>query len=62
MKATCCILDLFAISVLLKRILKKFILYFSEFYPIFYEFLNLKQISRIFKWKNEFKKLKNQAR
>jgi hypothetical protein len=31
---------------LLKRITKKFSLYFFKFYSIFYGFLNLKQISR----------------
>jgi hypothetical protein len=33
---------------LLKWILKKFTLYFSKFYFIFYEFQKLKQISRNF--------------
>jgi hypothetical protein len=31
---------------LLKRITRKFSLYFFKFYSIFYGFLNLKQISR----------------
>jgi hypothetical protein len=34
---------------LLKTITRKFILYFSEFYFIFYEFCNLKWISLIWK-------------
>jgi hypothetical protein len=36
---------------LLNMILWKFILYFSEFYSIYYEFLNFTQISGILKWK-----------
>jgi hypothetical protein len=36
---------------LLNRILKNFILHFSEFYTIFYKYYNLKRIFGIFKEK-----------
>jgi hypothetical protein len=44
---------------LLRMIPRKFISYFSEFCPIYYEFLNLKWISRIFKQVNVFRKWKS---
>jgi hypothetical protein len=46
---------------LLKRILNKFILHFSEFYFISYEFWNLKRISGIYIKKGNQKKGKTGA-
>jgi hypothetical protein len=38
---------------ILRRIIRKFILYFFEFCTIYYEFLKFKWISRIFKQNSE---------
>jgi hypothetical protein len=45
---------------LLKSILWKFTLYFSEFYSIYYEFLKFILILGILKWKNDFWKILNE--